>query len=167
MLGHMSLTGLALYHGFSNTSVEEVTVIRRLVWLDVIVQLVPDKDDVLRLVCLVDTLPDHLEDDPDPPVEGEQVGVKEDGRHRVHGQGPSHGGGEGHRTGVVGQQRAQGRAPDHAALVEWSQDGKLVVVRTPEPAPVVQVDRERVVSKRLECLVMMPVHVPHQEVEHV
>jgi hypothetical protein len=67
---------------------------------------------------------------------------------------------------VVGEQGGERVQPQHAALVQRRQDGHLVVGGAAEAAAVVQVDGEAVVAEELERLVVVAVHVAHQEVVH-
>ena len=54
------------------------------------------------------------------------------------------------RARVEAQQGLEHGGADHAALVDGSQDGELVVVRLAEAAAVVQVEREGQVAKDLK-----------------
>ena len=51
-------------------------------------------------------------------------------------------------------------------LIQRCEDGHLVVCRLAESSAVVEVDGEGVVAEQFECLVVVAVHVPHQEVHH-
>ena len=51
-------------------------------------------------------------------------------------------------------------------LIEGGKDGHLVMASLSKRSPMVQVDREGVVTKQFECLVVMAVHVAHQEVQY-
>uniref|UniRef100_A0A182IR36 Uncharacterized protein n=1 Tax=Anopheles atroparvus TaxID=41427 RepID=A0A182IR36_ANOAO len=93
---------------------------------------------------LVDAVADGLQHDGDPPIEGGQ---------RL-------------RPVVVPEQRLEGGGAQQAALEHGRQDGQLVVERLAEAAPMIEVDRERVVAEDLERLVVVPVHVAGKEVEH-
>lgn len=67
---------------------------------------------------------------------------------------------------LVPEQRAESAVPDHAALDDGREDGHLVVEGLAEAAAVVQVHGEGVVAEQAERLVVVPVHVAHEEVEH-
>ena len=92
----------------------------------------------------------NLEDDTDAPVDGPEVRLDEDG---VDGVGPgalAEGLAQAEGAGVEAEEGGEGGGAQHAALVERRQDGDLVVVGPPEAAPVVQVQRVRLVAERLE-----------------
>lgn len=55
--------------------------------------------------------------------------------------------------------------PDHATLQEGGKDGDLVVERSAKSSSVIQVQGKRVVAENLERLVMVSIHVPHEEVQ--
>ena len=51
-------------------------------------------------------------------------------------------------------------------LIERSKDGHLVMTRATKCSPMVQMDRESVITKHLEGLVVVAIHVAHQEVKN-
>ena len=71
-----------------------MTVVHLLVRLDVVVVLVIDHDDLLRPLGGLETVPDHSEGLLQPPVQGQEVLVGEDGADGVGGQGGSQGRGQ-------------------------------------------------------------------------
>lgn len=66
----------------------------------------------------------------------------------------------------VPEQRCESGVAYETTLQQWGEDGQLVVERSPEAPPVVQVKGEGVVVEGSESLVVVPVHVAHEEVEH-
>jgi len=145
-------------------------VILRLVWFGIIIEIVP-RDNHLRRRCAprgptVQTLSHHLEHDLDAAVQRQQVRLQQDRRHGVAAQRAAHSAGQADRPGVVGEQSGERVQAQHAALVQRRQDGHRVVGGASEAAAVVQVDGEAVVAEELECLVVVAVHVAHQEVVH-
>ncbi len=68
---------------------------------------------------------------------------------RVRVQGASEQLAQGHGARVKLQERRQRRGSHHAALVDRRQDRQLVVIRPPEAAAVIQVQRVRLISERL------------------
>jgi hypothetical protein len=146
-------------------------VILRLVWFGIIIEIVP-RDNHLRRRCAprgssaVQTLSHHLEHDLDAAVQRQQVRLQQDRRHGVAAQRAAHSARQADRPGVVGEQGGERVQAQHAALVQRRQDGHLVVAGASEAAAVVQVDGEAVVAEELECLVVVAVHVAHQEVVH-
>ena len=75
-----------------------MTVVNLLVGLDIVVVLVIGHDDLLGPLGGLETVPDHSEGLVQPPVQGQQVLVGEDGADGVRGQGG-------------GQDRGQRRGP--------------------------------------------------------
>jgi len=151
---------------FKHFLLEEMSVILGLVWFNIIIEVVVNKDDVGRGLRPVEALPHDLEDDVDAAVQGRQVRLQEDRGHRVARQGPAHCRGKVHRAGVVGEQHCQSGFSNHAALVQRSQDGHFVVFGFAEAPAVVEVDGERIVPEGLECLEVVPIHVPDHEIKH-
>ena len=93
-----------------------MTVVHLLVGFDVVVVLVSDHDDLLRPLGGPETVPDHSECLGQPPVQGQQVLVSEDGADGVRGQGGGQDRGQRCGAHVEGEQRGHGGGPDHAAL---------------------------------------------------
>uniref|UniRef100_A0A182XTA4 Uncharacterized protein n=1 Tax=Anopheles quadriannulatus TaxID=34691 RepID=A0A182XTA4_ANOQN len=115
---------------------------------------------------LADAVPHRLQHDADAPIERRQMRFPQHGRDRIHRQRFAHRLGQRPRTVVEAQQRLERGRPYQAALQHWRQDGQLVVERFAEPAPMIQMDRERVVAEDFERFVVVPVHVAGEEVEH-
>ena len=84
----------------------------------------------------------HLQYNAHSPVERGEVVFQEDRRDGVGRHALLDRGRELDRARVEAQQGLEHGGADHAALVDGSQDGELVVVRLAEAAAVVQVERE-------------------------
>jgi hypothetical protein len=146
-------------------------VILRLVWFGIIIEIVT-RDNHLRgrfafpRASAVQTLSHHLEHDLDAPIQRQQVRLQQDRRHGVAAQRAAHSAGQPDRPGVVGEQGGERVKAQHAALIERRKDGHLVVGGASKAAAVVQVDGKAVVAEELERLVVVAVHVAHQEVVH-
>ena len=63
-------------------------------------------------------------------------------------------------------ERSQRWAPEHATLIEWSQDGHFVVFGSSKGASLVQMNGKRFVAKERNRFVVMPVHVADQKIEN-
>ena len=92
----------------------------------------------------------NLKDNADAPVDGPEVRLDEDGEDGVGPGALAEGLAQAEGAGVEAEEGGEGGGAQHAALVERRQDGDLVVVGPPEAAPVVQVQRVRLVAERLE-----------------
>ena len=97
-------------------SAEEVTVVNLLVGLDIVVVLVIGHDDLLGPLGGLETVPDHSEGLVQPPVQGQQVLVGEDGADGVRGQGGGQNRGQRRGSRVEWEQGGHGRGANHAAL---------------------------------------------------
>ena len=106
----------------------------------------------------------NLENDSDSSVESVEMALDENRKNRIPLHAGHHGLAHLDRAVVKLEQSVEGLRPDHAALVHGRQDGHLVVVGLAEAPAVVQVDGVGVVAKDLEGLVVVAVHVAHEEV---
>ena len=107
----------------------------------------------------------YLKNDPDTPVNGLVVRVQQHGDDSVRVEAVLKGRPQGRLGRVVeAHQPLQGGLSDHAALVDWCQDGKLVLAGFAEAPAVVQVDGVGRVAEDLEGLVVVSVHVAHKKV---
>ena len=93
-----------------------MTVVNLLVGFDIVVILVSDHDDLLRPLGGPETVPDHSQCLGQPPVQGQQVLVSEDGADGVRGQGGGQDRGQRGRTCVEGEKRRHGGGSYHTAL---------------------------------------------------
>ena len=93
-----------------------MTVVNLLVGLDIIVVLVISHDDLLGPLGSLETVPDHSECLGQPPIQGQQVLVSEDGADGVRGQGGGQHRGQRRGARVEGEQRGHGGGADHTAL---------------------------------------------------
>jgi len=66
---------------------------------------------------------------------------------------------------VIREQHCHRGRADHATLVEGGKDRELIMAGSTKGSSVVEVNRERIVSKALESLIVVAVHVAHQEVK--
>ena len=142
-------------------------IVFRLVGFGIVVKVVPHNDDVTSgLARLVQALPHHLEHHLYAAVQRGQVRLEEHGCHRVALQRATHGRRQAHRPRVISEEGGEGVLAQHAALVQRRQDGHLVVGGPPQSPPPVQGGGEAVVAEELEGLVVVAVHVAHEEVVH-
>lgn len=123
-----------------------MSIIHYLVRLDVIVTVVSNHDHFLRAALGLDAVPDNSKYVVQPPVQSVEMFVLQDRVDGVSLQGTLEGGGEA-RPSLEGQQHLQGGGPDEAALIEWSQDGDLIMPRLPEGPSMVQVYGEGVIPE--------------------
>ena len=156
-----------------------MSVIHFLVRLEVVVAVISGHDDVLHFSHGADAVPDDPQDCGQSPVQSQEVFVLQHGADGVPAQRGVEGGGEA-GPGVEGQQQLQGGGANDAALrqgghrgqeegesylIQRGEDGELVMARPAECPAMVQVYGEGLVAEQFERLVVVTVHVAHEEVE--
>jgi len=85
-------------------SAEIMSIILRLIRFHIIINIIPENDYRTRILGSAQALPNHLENNPNPAIQGGEVGFKENRRDWILGERSSHCSGESDRTRVVGEE---------------------------------------------------------------